>query len=255
VGFRKKNLASSLILICVGMCSVAFAIGFMLPTVAKVRDPVAKMQSSNQLKQLLLATHSFSDKYGYLPRQAIYSEDGKPLLSWRVAILPYIEEEKLYTEFHLDEPWDSPHNIKLLQKMPLTLAHPKSKRETNEKGLTHYQAFVSRHGPEAARQLGLFHTVIVADPDAKVRLKEINEGDGLGQTFFIAEAKAPVPWTAPMDLSDTSKVSDLGGLLDGGFYIVLGDGRAHFFYTGELTDQLLLEGIRANDGKGPFLPE
>ena len=48
----------------------------------------------------------------------IRDREGSPLLSWRVAILPYIEEDSLYKEFHLDEPWDSPHNIQLLPRMP-----------------------------------------------------------------------------------------------------------------------------------------
>jgi hypothetical protein len=48
----------------------------------------------------------------------ICDSDGKALLSWRVAILPYMEEKALFDRFRLDEPWDSPHNIKLLEEMP-----------------------------------------------------------------------------------------------------------------------------------------
>ena len=56
----------------------------------------------------------------HFPPAAICDKDGRPLLSWRVAILPYIDQEDLYKQFHLDEPWDSPHNRSLIEKMPGT---------------------------------------------------------------------------------------------------------------------------------------
>src|SRR5205823_2595588 len=49
---------------------------------------------------------------------------GKPLLSWRVAILPFIEQSALYAKFNLSEPWDSPHNLALLNQMPSVFRMP-----------------------------------------------------------------------------------------------------------------------------------
>src|SRR5262249_49160883 len=72
--------------------------------VQKTRGAAARLQSQNNLKQLLLATINYADSYGHLPAQAIFGKDGKPLLSWRVTILPFLEGEALYKEFHLDEP-------------------------------------------------------------------------------------------------------------------------------------------------------
>src|SRR3989442_581955 len=77
-------------------------------------EKAARQQSANNLRQLALAMHIYSDIYNHLPPAALKDKKGKPLLSWRVAILPFIEEEKLYKEFHLDELWDSAHNMKLL---------------------------------------------------------------------------------------------------------------------------------------------
>jgi len=79
--------------------------------------PGARKAKTN-LKQIALAMHNYHDTYGTFPPHAIYSKDGKPLLSWRVMILPYIEQNNLYQQFHLDEPWDSEHNQKLMQQMP-----------------------------------------------------------------------------------------------------------------------------------------
>src|SRR6266446_498128 len=74
--------------------------------------------ASNNLRQIGLALHNYRDTYGRFPPAAIYSKDGQPVLSWRVALLPFLEETNLYREFHLDESWDSAHNRTLIARMP-----------------------------------------------------------------------------------------------------------------------------------------
>ena len=75
---------------------------------------------------------------GRFPAHANYNESGKPLLSWRVHILPYLEAGHLYEQFHLDEPWDSEHNRQLIAKMPTSYLDPSSPKYTAEMGHTHY---------------------------------------------------------------------------------------------------------------------
>jgi RNA polymerase sigma factor (sigma-70 family) len=99
---------------------------------------MARAQTRNNLKAIVLAMHNYNDTMGYFPPAATFGKYGKPLLSWRVLILPYIEQQALYKEFHLDEPWDSPHNKKLLDRMPKTYLVPGQK----EKTATYYQVFV-----------------------------------------------------------------------------------------------------------------
>ena len=90
---------------------------------AAAPDPAAvQMQIANNLKQVGLAMHNHPKADGRFPAPAIQGPDGKPLLSWRVAILPYLEENELYLSFKLDEPWDSPHNKPLLERMPYLYA-------------------------------------------------------------------------------------------------------------------------------------
>ena len=82
------------------------------------------------LKRIGLAMHNYESAEGHFPPAAITGKDGKPLLSWRVAILPYLEDydgqsrSDLHKTFQLDEPWDSPHNKALLARMPAVFASP-----------------------------------------------------------------------------------------------------------------------------------
>ena len=91
-------------------------------------------QRMNQFKQVAPAMHNFtkSAKRRFQHRRTICR--GKPLLSWRVHILPFLEEGELYKQFRLDEPWDSEHNRKLIEKMPDAYADPDSAVRKRSKG-------------------------------------------------------------------------------------------------------------------------
>ncbi len=105
------------------------------------------------LKMLALAFHNYHDAMNYFPAPAISDAKGRPLLSWRVAILPYIEQDHLYRQFKLDEPWDSPHNKKLLALMPKIFAPPPGVR-TRQPYSTYYQLLV---GPGAIFPYKTYH--------------------------------------------------------------------------------------------------
>jgi hypothetical protein len=171
----------------------AAAMGFSLLAGCQQSDKQQQdQQSQYNLKQIGQALHQYSDVHKRLPPWALCDSSGKPLLSWRVLILPYIEQSPLYLEFHLDEPWDSPHNLTLLAKMPGIYATPVGK--TVEPGRTFYQAFV---GPGAGWELL---------PDAhaphKAQGLRLNGDfpDGAASTIAVIEAGEPVPWTKPADL-------------------------------------------------------
>src|SRR5207244_13088094 len=73
-------------------------------------------RSKNKLKQIGLAFLNYEGVNGHFPTAASHDNNGKALLSWRVALLPYLEADALYREFKLEEPWDSEHNKKLLER-------------------------------------------------------------------------------------------------------------------------------------------
>ena len=164
--------------------TIGTLVGLLLPAVQAARQAAQRMDSSNNLKQLGLALHNYESAYRHLPATAILERGtGKPLLSWRVAILPFIEEAALYNEFHLDEPWDSEHNIKLLDRMPATFSH---KAKKVKPGYTVYVAPVNEETLLRKEELTTFADIT----------------DGLSNTIMVVEAseEAAVPWTKPEDL-------------------------------------------------------
>ena len=143
---------------------------------------------SNALRTCILAALKYADKQAKMPARAICDSDGKPLLSWRVALLPNMGQQKLYAEFHLDEPWDSEHNKKLIPRMPRFFSENKP-----EAGMTSIQAIVGEN--------------CLFSKDCK-QTRKMGEVRGTTRIACFAEAKDPVIWTKPADL----KV-DVGSLL------------------------------------------
>lgn len=191
-----------------------------------------RQTSANNLKQIALAMHNYHDTHNAFPANAIYGKDGKALLSWRVAILPYIEENALYNEFKLDEPWDSAHNKKLLAKMPKIYAPVAGGNVAAD--ATFYQVFT---GPGT-----------IFEGKKGLRLLEIT--DGTSNTFLAAEAGEAVPWTKPDDLPfDPQKdLPKLGGLFKAGFHVAMADGSVRFIRR-DFDPQALRLAITRNDGQ------
>jgi hypothetical protein len=90
--------------------------GLLLPCTEKIRDSEGWVRSAVRLKGIGLALHTYHDLNGRLPPAVVTDKDGRPLYSWRVLLLPYLEEETLYKQFHLDEAWDGPNNKALLER-------------------------------------------------------------------------------------------------------------------------------------------
>ena len=175
----------------------------------RVRAVAAGGVRENNLKQLALAMHNYSENNGTFPPAFHTDKDGKPLLSWRVMILPYIEGAELYNEFKLNEPWDGPNNKKLLERMPKVFAVG-DKTGSN----TYYRVF---HGKGAAFE------------GAK-GMKIADFTDGTSNTFLIVEADTPVPWTKPEELEfDAKKELPKLGIDKDNFYAVFADGLVKSF--------------------------
>lgn len=191
--------------------------------------PAQFQKSTNNLKMIGIAFHSFHDSNNKFPAYFL-TKDGKPGLSWRVAILPYLEEDALYKQFKLDEPWDSENNMKLIEKMPKQYAPVRGNAEANK---TFYQSFVGK-------------TTMML-PDGGLR-RFAHVTDGLSNTFMVVEGEKPVVWTMPDDLPfDGKTVPKLGGMFDGQFNALFGDGSVRRLPKG-LDDEVLKLLIDCQDG-------
>lgn len=96
----------------------------IIDAIAQAREAARRSTCKNNLKMIGLAMHNHHSVHGQFPAAASMSTDGKPLLSWRVQLLPFLNAASLYNEFKLDEPWDSAHNKKLIAQMPAVFACP-----------------------------------------------------------------------------------------------------------------------------------
>ena len=104
-------------------------VNLLFPAVGAAREAARRAQCTNNLKMLGLAMHNYLAAHNNtFPSPALPGKDGKPALSWRVALLPYLDQQSLYDRFHLDEPWDSPHNKALIKEMPARLQMPQPGR-------------------------------------------------------------------------------------------------------------------------------
>jgi beta-lactamase regulating signal transducer with metallopeptidase domain len=147
--------------------------------VRRVESPAQdaeRIRAINSLKQLLLALHNYQDANGHFPPVATRTRDGKPALSWRVLVLPYLEQNDLFNQFHLDEPWDSEHNRPLIGKMPeLFRSHDAAQGDTRFRAVGGERTIWGK--PEGASMVDIT--------------------DGTSNTVALIESKHVIPWTAP----------------------------------------------------------
>ena len=204
-----------------------------------------RQRSLNNLKQLMLAIQNYEAVYGRLPCD-IRDKDGKPLLSWRVAILPFIEQAAFYNRFKLDEPWDSEHNIqfsKIVVKLYASGVTPAGSSHT------YYQVFA---GPGTAFDPASVEKVAAGAPGNYYRSKfnlAAAIPDGTSNTLGIVEAGPPVVWTKPADLPfDVKKpLPKMEGPYANALHVVACDGAAYSLKR-DIDAEVLKNLIGRDDG-------
>jgi hypothetical protein len=201
------------------------------PTPAVTPEHLAA--SRENVKQIVAGIIWHADtNVGRLPTD-ITDKNGKPLLSWRVALLEYIDIElgALYKQFKIAEPWDSEHNKKLIEKMPKVYAPVRVRGRVGE---TYYQVFTGAGALFGPKQQPWYPGSIP---------------DGTANTVIVVEAGSPVVWTKPADVPFDAKkaLPKLGGLFDGEFHAGMCDGSVKFFRKDFDADEMR-KAIVPNDG-------
>ncbi len=160
-------------------------LGFLLlPTHGGSPGAGRRMQCSNHLKQIGLALQNYHDTYGCFPPAYFADASGKPTHSWRVLLLPFMEQKPLYDKYRFDEPWDGPHNRFLHQEIVTTYACP-SRSTRQSKNETSYVAVI---GPTT-----------LWPGTQSTRLSDVT--DGTSNTLMVVEmANSGIHWMEPRDL-------------------------------------------------------
>lgn len=155
-----------------------------------------------KLKVIGLALHAYHDTYGSFPPAYTVDETGRPAHSWRVLILPYLDEEALYSEYRFDEPWDGPHNRTLQDQIPDVYRCPS------------FHAYQAEHGLESPHSDRLNNYVAIEAAGAILDGPHPNTfnsvTDEQSSTLMVADVRQhAVHWMQPEDVSPEELLSDL----------------------------------------------
>ena len=220
------------VLLCGG-----FAAALLLPATQAAREAARRTQCSNNLKQIQLGILNYESANGELPPAFSVDENGRPMHSWRVLILPYMDETAIYDQIDLTEPWDSPDNLAVTaQNVPRVYQCPSG---VGPAGSTH-TSYIAPYGPTA-----------MFDDNGKT-IGEIN--DGLSKTLSVVETeRTDIHWSEPRDW-DVSKTrfmlnggpNEIGSRHPGGANAAMADGSVHFIAEG--VDPLALESMTTAAG-------
>jgi hypothetical protein len=223
----------------------AFLLGLIwmliLPAQQKINQGRNGPPIALRLRQVGIAMTNYAGTHGRLPPAAVYDQNGRPLLSWRVLLLPYLEYDSLFQHFKLDEPWDSPHNAQLLGMMPKVFESPGGLKDVRiDPFHTCFKVFVGKGAAFEGKQ-GL-------------KLPE-DFPDGTPNTILVIEAGAPVPWTKPEDIpfAPDQPLPKLVALREDGFYLVLADG--HLRFIGKNTSEATLRAAITRNGHDRLGPD
>ena len=201
------------------MASVSALGSTLLPAIMAARQAATRMQCTNNIKQIGLALHNYHDAHWVLPPVMTADANGKPLHSWRVLLLPFIEQQALYEQIRLNEPWDSEHNKQFHNRVPSIYQCPSAKGDMT--GMTSYSVVVGKE-------------CLFNEPNAKKTFAAI--ADGTSNTIAIVERKTPVCWMDPtqeITFEEACKgvnvsAGGLGSNHTGGMNVGFFDGRVHF---------------------------
>lgn len=169
-------------------CGLIVCLIWLLTQTTLPASVESQEETNKNLVKLSTAMMDYVEKNKFrLPPASIASPAGQPLLSWRVAILPYLGESALYSEFKLDEPWNSPKNLRCIRKMPAVFRSIESQAQDK----TFFKVVSCKDGSKSSTAFPLTKGLSLGAIAAK---------DGTDYTLGILESAPEVVWTKPEDI-------------------------------------------------------
>jgi hypothetical protein len=239
---KKSNTVLIVLVVCLAvmvpvMCVCA---GLLLPAVQSAREAARRMQCSNNIKLIGLAMHNYHSAYRQLPPAYTVDANGRPLHSWRTALLPFLEQQALFEQIDMDKPWDDPVNLAISQVVVPAYSCPSTSNV--DPTMTTYLAVVDASGVMTGSTPTSFGQVT----------------DGLSNTILVYEADADlaVPWMKPQD-TDMNHFLNPG--MDrgrhahpGGGHVLMSDGAVQF--VTDNADPKVREAMVTKDGDEGMMP-
>lgn len=226
--------------LCV-LCVPAILIALLVPAVQKVRESAARTQTMNNMRQIAIAMHGFHDQRKHFPSSKMEAQQfgaPQPELSWRVTVLPFVEQGGMFQQINKNVAWDNPANQAFLNSQPKTFFHLSRQDQTKPLQDTHFQVFT---GPNTPFLTPAFKPTIGSIPD------------GTSNTFIFAEAQITVPWLKPEDMVVTPPPTALPLPADR-FLVAFADGSVRPMERSRISDATLRLLIDPRDGQAlpPF---
>lgn len=216
-----RRIFTSLLVVLAGIILLAL----FIPAIDRgARGAARRTQCKNNLKQIGFALHNYHDAFGCYPPTYVADEEGRPIHSWRVLILPYLDQTPLYNQYRFDEPWDGPNNRKLHEAVVGVYRCP-SDPPVSASADANCKNYVAVVGPETIW------------PGSK-SVKRSDITDGPSNTLAVVEtANSGIHWMEPRDLhvlQMATTINSPGGQgmsskHEGGAQGLFADGAVRFF--------------------------
>jgi prepilin-type processing-associated H-X9-DG protein len=196
---------------------------------------------ARNMKDIALAVHCYAQAYHCFPPSCVADKNGKPMHSWRVLILPYLKQDDLYHEYDFSEPWNGPHNSRLMEKCPAVFHCPQAGHQ--DPSAAGYVA----PDPSATNYVAVVGDATLWPESKSVRFQDIR--DGVSNTImFVEVADSDINWMEPRDLNfdraivgvNVDKRHGISGYHNGGAYFAFVDGSVK-----DLPDKMSLAMLRA----------
>ncbi len=238
---RPKSWWRMLLLLLGGAACLSILAGILMPALHSRESP-QRICCMNNLKCIAMALHNYHEVYNSLPPAYTTDENGRPMHSWRVFLLPFIDRQDLYAQYDFEQPWDSPGNMEVFHQMPQTFWCPSS--ETEDKGYTNYVVVIG--DPDQFPQT-------MFAPDHGVSFRDVT--DGTSNTIMVAEVQTAVPWTMPgadlyfdrMTFRINGSPASIGSNHVGMAHVALGNGSVRAL-SGQLSAETLRNLLQPADG-------
>lgn len=225
---RGSSSSAPILLIVLGcggmmvLLGIPILIALLLPAVQAAREAARRTQCNNNLKQIGLALQSYADVHKAFPPAYIADENGKPMHSWRVLILPYMEQKALYDRYNFDEPWDGPNNQQLAALIPPPYRCPSDGSGGPTSTATNYAAITGPGTMFDGEKSSSFATI----------------KDGTSNTLIVVESTAGINWMEPRDLDINQMAfqinaspTEISSHHPGGANVVFADGHTNFLQS------------------------